>query len=208
MTNTNIPLRLFLILAGPMRDAIEKYCASVKACDEATLAITSPLQDVARHFMRGFDGRPIGIMFDKEIPPGWTQPKTKDNLSRPFKSNPLYEQWKAIPPFLNESTLIEEIIGIPLLIPYTTNDGGVGSAVLLPYVLRPCQFVYAGRDAGPYAFAIYDFPTALAHWHEENPGRTVAQPIKDWKLELEGVTEISQAEWDAVVKEAQEKVHV
>lgn len=185
---------IYLIEADPGLTLVREYIAAKQRVTLSNAAIAQELgiREATTHFD---DGRITSVVFDKEVPPGWTKPSGRHRTSWP-KRGSFWEKRLAQQPRLpSQVDTIAKAFGVPLQIEYA-NDDSEGFSMIGGNPFQPCGFLFLSAD-GPYALWIPNVPEAVAH--EERLGFRVAEPAKSFSMELPGCRRLMPQEWDLMV---------
>lgn len=189
--------KYYLIESGPLLDAV-KECIEMKAkTREATIRFCERIG--VEKYRAGFRGTPISFIFPGRVIKGFTQ-RDRHGNSHPKKDGPYYEEWRNIPEHQNSTSVIQSITGIPLFYSYTTTIGNGSSAI---GDIFPCGFLYLSAE-GPYVMYVPDIAKYFEEFKEQTPDAVIKDDADKWQINVEGITEISQAHWELMV--AQHKV--
>ncbi len=186
--------KYYLIKSGPIKTLIDEYRAGV-AQFNIDIAKYAEDRGATQYFKSDFrELTAFALQFKRnEQPEGWTMPNAKGQ-SWPKKNSKDYKTGFPVGPY--EQKMIIDAINMPCNLSYKTKDGS-GSRALGG--LYPCQFLYSGSYE---CLLLTDIESEVKEHTDQ--GDIVEEPAASWKLDVEGLEEITKDKWKLLL--LQEKV--
>lgn len=193
--------KIYLIKSGAMLDAIKDY---IKEETDCRLAYSLFAEKFGAESYLTNGKCMYGLVLDK-APEGWTIPKKARRRSYketwPKKNCKDYDEMWSLPKLPQQVDIIKNLTKVPLTMKYINNCGGEGR-YRIGNPLNECGFLYI-QSHKLYAFWLPDVQSEIEE--AEREGAVVDEAIKSWKLDLQGVEEISNNKWDLLVAECKVK---
>lgn len=191
--------KLFMIEGGPALELVKAHIEEVLRVDREVIALAKEL-GVERVYRSHDDGTLLQVIFPgKTVPEGWTKPDKK-GLSHPKKGTEWAKRFAAQKGHASVSQLIANTFEVPTWVEYTgipgtANEGNWGSTCI-GRPLNECGFGYMSKE-GPYCLWVPDVAAEVTAI--EARGYLAKAPAKGFKLEVPGLREIEDEEWDVLV---------
>ncbi|MCD5326797.1 hypothetical protein ACFFU8_17970 [Chromobacterium piscinae] len=142
-----------------------------------------------------YTGNLLCVRFTGERHPDFTVPQ-RDGSSRPKKGTEWARKFAECPKYISASDLIEEEMGIPTSLHYSSKSGEWNGSRHIGHPFSPCKFLFPHQD-GPYVMVIPDVAAAVAEVRAD--GRIVDEPAASFVAEFDGCRRIEEEEWDVIL---------
>lgn len=189
---------IYLVESGPFLDKVltftAEYSKNLGAMKDVLLGIPGALS-----FQINSNGNITVIKFgSKHAPEGFTKPG-RTGLSRPRKGSEWETTIKNLNPLPNFDKLVTDAFGVPHTISYNNSKGHEGSAVI-GWGINTCGLSFVDSVKGPFAVWMPDIMATTKKYQDE--GYEVDETCANFTGEFEGCRQISEEEWDKLVKQA------
>lgn len=186
------PSAYYLIEGGKPLELLREHFAERERVFEANKAIADEL-GIKKGHTDTFHGQLLTVCFEGKVPEGWTK-KDKHGASRPKAVTEWAQRFKDLKGWREPSLIIAEAFGIPTCLSYKRKEGTSGWRHI-GNMFKPCGFLWADQETGPWALYIPDVAEAIRS--EEADGGEVTEPAtRDWTLNVPGMRRIELEEWE------------